>query len=233
MNTESKTVMAAIERLEAEKQRRIDEKVEKGEAIREELYVVCAGPEDAADALGCRKASRTAALRAAGEKREIIFDPIDVIYTGVPRPGRDDKYVERYRERAKQSAEEIRQREKEAAAARGVDFHEGSRSHEPEYKPPPLPAPPPETPAELEWRGVIVQVRGPDHERNDPGEIAEARYAVLNGVLYVEDAQGRRLGVQELTAEEDAAAIARGIARKKLCGNQFYAPITYPNLSLV
>jgi hypothetical protein len=194
---------------------------------------VCGGGEDAADVLERAKASRIAELRAVGEKREVIFDPISLMCTGVPRPGRDDRYVERYRERAKQSAEEIRQREKEAAAARGVDFHEGSRSHEPEYKPPPLPAPPPETPAELEWRGVIVQVRGPDHERSDPGEIAEARYAVLNGVLYVEDAQGRRLGVQELTADEDAAAIARGIARKKLGGNQFYAPIAYPNLKLV
>jgi hypothetical protein len=233
MDIESKTVLAAIERLETEKQRRIDEKVEKGEAIREELYAVCAGVEDTADVLERAKASRIAELRAAGEKREIIFDPIDVICTGVPRPGRDDKYIERLdRECAK--PEELRQREKEAAAARGIDFHEGSRSHEPEYKPPPMSKAPEEPPAEnLEWRGVWVQIRGPDHERNDPGEIAEARYAVLNGSLYVEDAQGQRLGVQELGAGEDAAAVARGIARKKLGGNQFYRPIAYPNLGLV
>jgi hypothetical protein len=230
MDTEAKTVIAAIERLEAEKQRRIEEKVEKGDAIREELHAVCAGPEDAADVLECLKASRIAELRAAGEKREIIFDPIEVIMTGVPRPGRDEKYFARLvREHAKLKPEEIRQREQQAAAASATDFHQGSKSHD-EYKPPPLPAPPPETPAELEWRGVIVQVRGPIPDRNDPGEIVEARYAVLNSVLYVEDAQGRRLGVQELEIGENAA---RGIVRKKLGGNQFYRPIAYPNLGLV
>jgi hypothetical protein len=230
--TDPSKLAAAIEQLEAEKRRRIDEKVERGEAIREPLVAGCGGVEDAADALELVKASRIAELRAAGEKREIIFDPIEVMLTGVPRTSRDSKYVERLdREHAKLNAEEIRQREIEAAAARGIDFHEGSKSHE--YKPPPLPPRAPETPAELEWRGIIVQVRGPDHERNDPGEIAEARYAVLNSVLYVEDAQGRRLGVHELEIGENAAAVARGIVRKKLGGNQFYRPIAYPNLGLV
>jgi hypothetical protein len=233
MDTEAKTVIAAIERLEAEQKRRIDEKVEKGDAIREELYAVCAGPDDAADMLERVKASRIAELRAAGEKRQIIFDPIEVIMTGVPRPGRDEKYIARLvREHAKLDAEEIRRREK-AAAASGIDFHEASKSHEPEYKPPPMSKAPPEEPPAEEWRDVWVQIRGPDPDRNDPGEIAEARYAVLNNVLYVEDPHGRRLGVQDITAEEDAGAVARGIARKKLGGNQFYAPIAYPNLKLV
>jgi hypothetical protein len=233
MDTEFKTVIAAIERLEAEQRRRTDEKVERGEAVREPLVAGCGGPEDAADVLELAKTSRTAELRAAGEKREIIFDPIEVMVTGVPRPGRDDQYSERLdRERAK--PEEVRQREKEAAAARVVDFHEGSKSHEPEYKPPPLSKAPEEPPIEeLEWRGVVVQVRGPIPDRNFPGEIAEARSAVLNNVLYVEDAQGRRLGVQELTAEEDAAATAREIARKKLGGEKFFGEIAYPSLGLV
>jgi hypothetical protein len=159
MDTESKTVIAAIERLEAEKERRMAEKVERGEAIREELYAVCAGVEDTADVLERAKASRIAELRAAGEKREIIFDPIEVIMTGVPRPGRDEKFFARLvREHAK--PEEVRQREKEAVAARGIDFHEGSKSHEPEYKPPPMNKME-ELPA-LEWRGVIVHVRSPE-----------------------------------------------------------------------
>jgi hypothetical protein len=231
-NTDPAKLEAALEQLEIERDRRISERVEKGEAIREELYAVCAGPDDAADMLERVKASRIAELRAAGEKREIIFDPIEVIMTGVPRPGRDPKYIDRLnRERAKQSAEEIRQREKEAAAARVIDFHAASKSHEPEYKPPPMNKME-ELPA-LEWRSVIVQVKGPEPDRDFPGEIAEARYATSNGVLYVEDTEGRRLGTREITAEEDAAAVARGIARKKLGANQFYAPITYPNLSLV
>jgi hypothetical protein len=229
MDAEYKTVIATIECLEAERRRRIDEKVEKGEVIREELVVGCAGPEDAPNVHELARAHKL----VDGVEREVIYDPVTVIFTGVPRLGRDDKYLARLdREYAKLDAEEVRQREKEAAAARVTDFHEASRSPEPEYKPPPMSKAPEELPA-LEWRGVWVQIKGPEPDRNDPGEIAEARYAVLNGVLYVEDAQGRGLGVQELATEEDAGAVARGIVRKKLGRNQFYRPIAYPNLGLV
>jgi hypothetical protein len=41
-----KIVAAAIERLEAEKQRRIDEKVAKGEAVRVQIYPVLDDPEE-------------------------------------------------------------------------------------------------------------------------------------------------------------------------------------------
>jgi hypothetical protein len=157
--------------------------------------------------------------------REIIYDPITVMYTGVPRPGRDDKYVARL-------DREVRVPKSEAAYAEHIRAHSAAAREPEPYKPPPMSKAPEELP-ELAWRGVWVQIRGPDHERNDPGEIAEARYAVLNGVLYVEDTQGRRLGVQELGAGEDAAAVARGIARKKLGGEKFFAPIAYPNLGLV
>jgi hypothetical protein len=78
----------------------------------------------------------------------------------------------------------------------------------------------------------MVQVARPDPERNDPGEVVEARYAVLDGRLYVE-AQGQRLGVHELKAGEDAATVARRIVREKLGGKRFYAPLAYPNLRLV
>jgi hypothetical protein len=223
MDTEPKTVIAAIERLEAEMQRRIEEKIAKGEAIRAESPFIVGVPDPEID---------YTAVRHDADGREIYpAEPFAVIVTGVPRPGRDDKYIERHdQECTKQDAEELRQREKEAAA-RVAAFHEGAKSHEPEYKPPPMSKP--EALPELEWRGVWVQIRSPDHERNDPGEIAEARYAVSNGLIYVEDAEGRRLGVQELAAGEDAAAVARGIARRKLGGEKFFAPIAYPNLSLV
>jgi hypothetical protein len=212
---------AALEQLEAEKRRRIDEKIAKGEAIRAESPFIVGVPDLDLD---------YTAVRRDADGREIYpAEPFAVIVTGVPRPGRDDKCVAQF-EYAKQDPEAVRQHEKEAAA-RVAAFHEGAKSHEPEYKPPPMSKP--EELPELEWRGVWVQVKGPDPDRNFPGEIAEARYAVLNNVLYVEDAQGRRLGVQELTAEEDAGAVARGIARKKLGGEKFFAAIAYPNLGLV
>jgi hypothetical protein len=128
---EPKTVLAAIERLEAEKRRRIDEKIEKGEAIREEFLVVRAAPDDAPDLECLQRLTKT-----DGAGCEVIFDPITVMYTGVPRSGRDDKYVARL-------DREARTRESESeATARVAAFHEGSKSHEPEYKPPLLPKAP-------------------------------------------------------------------------------------------
>jgi GTP cyclohydrolase III len=82
---EPQKIEAAIARLEAEKQRRIDAKVEKGEAIRVPLYVGVGEPEKAAAAVENAKAQRLAKLREAGETREVHFDEPMVIITGVPR----------------------------------------------------------------------------------------------------------------------------------------------------
>jgi hypothetical protein len=84
---------AALAELEAEKQRRIDEKANKGEAVRVASPVIVVGVEQPTDALLERaKADKITELRAAGEKREIYFDADKptVIVTGVPRAGRDD-----------------------------------------------------------------------------------------------------------------------------------------------
>ena len=84
---------AAIAKLEAEKQSRIEEKIAKGEAVRVPPIVV-----GAPSSVNAEKARRRAELRAAGETREVIFgfkpadrsNVIEVIVTGVPRKGRDD-----------------------------------------------------------------------------------------------------------------------------------------------
>jgi hypothetical protein len=78
----------------SERERRIDEKVEAGTAIRAPITIVTAGPEDADDALVSTSADKIAELRMAGERREIILEP-QQIFTGVPRPARDDKYIAR------------------------------------------------------------------------------------------------------------------------------------------
>jgi hypothetical protein len=80
------------EQLAKERARRVDAKVESGQAIRAPITIVTAGPEDADDALVSASADRIAELRMAGERREIILEPSQ-IFTGVPRPGRDEKYV--------------------------------------------------------------------------------------------------------------------------------------------
>jgi hypothetical protein len=81
---EPQKIEAAIARLEAEKQRRTAEKVEKGDAVRVPLLVPVGEPEEAAAAIEAAKAEKLAELRATGEKREVHFDEM-VIITGVPR----------------------------------------------------------------------------------------------------------------------------------------------------
>jgi hypothetical protein len=203
-----KTVLAAIERLEAEKRRRIDEKIERGEAVREELVIVRGVSDDASDLEECFKGL----TKTDDAGREVIFDPITVIYTGVPRPGRD-KYVARLDREARTRESEIE------AAARVAAFHEGSKSHEPEYKPPLLPKAP-EGPAvdELEWRPVWVQVRAPNPELGDPGGIAEGRLAVWQGMVRVEDIEGRLVGTEALQPGDDPLPIARRLLREKRGG---------------
>jgi hypothetical protein len=78
-----------------ERERRAKAKVERGEAVLEQIFVVVGGAEDADDAVVSAKAQRLSELRAAGETKEVIFTDPNVIITGVPRPGRDPKYVAR------------------------------------------------------------------------------------------------------------------------------------------
>src|SRR5262249_40464222 len=87
------SIKLALEQAEAEKRRRLDEKIGRNEAVRVPVIVVGRPCRVAAE-----KARRIAALRAAGEKREVIFEseptedgsePVSVVITGVPRANRD------------------------------------------------------------------------------------------------------------------------------------------------
>jgi len=92
-DSEKQKFAAALEQLEEEKRRRIDEKIAKGDAVRVPPVVV-----GGTGCVGAEKARTQAELRAVGETREVIFgfkpddgsEVIDVIVTGVPRAGRDD-----------------------------------------------------------------------------------------------------------------------------------------------
>jgi hypothetical protein len=92
---DKKTVEGAIERLQAELQRRRDEKIARGEVAFAPAVVV-----GHPDAIERAKAAVITGLRANGETREIVFGTripdgrlIEAIVTGVGRPGRDDGLV--------------------------------------------------------------------------------------------------------------------------------------------
>jgi hypothetical protein len=214
------------EQLAKERARRVDAKVESGQAIRAPITIVTAGPEDADDALVSASADRIAELRMAGERREIILEPSQ-IFTGVPRPGRDEKYVAKLLEGYATQTVEQRQQEEAAAAAQVESFHEGSKSHEPE--PPPAPMPKSviaEPPSDLQWTGVIAPISGPS-EANSAGRAVEGRFGVADFVLFVADAEGRLLTSRVLQPGDDPKAIARAVLRERLKPNEFYADLAY------
>jgi hypothetical protein len=220
--TDEAARLAEVERLAlAERERRIDEAVERGEAVRVHLNIVCADEDDLEEARIRERTDKVSELRRAGEQRKPAFDEF-IITTGVPRPGRDEKYVARL---TKESAEQ--RREREAAAAAVVEsFHEGAKSHEPEPNIPPLPPPPPEPSRDLTWSSFVVQVSAPTD--NDPGGvIAEGRLAVDGHTLYVEDHEGRRVGSRELAPGDNAKALAKRMLRDRQKPGAFWQPLDY------
>ena len=119
-----------------------------------------------------------------------IESPIQVIVTGVPRAGRDDD-------------------EDLAAYITDIAAHPTPAYDRYAAKPklvetvsvPPLPKPsPPVDRSERAsgWRYVRAQVRSPDPDNDEPGEIKEGQYRIEGNLLRVEDKEGRSLGTATL-----------------------------------
>jgi hypothetical protein len=88
--TDSPKLEATLEQLEAERRRRMDEKIARGEAIYvPALSIVVSVPDEVDDALQDMRARVLAADRKAGGKaREVYFEEPAVLITGVPRANR-------------------------------------------------------------------------------------------------------------------------------------------------
>jgi hypothetical protein len=166
---------AALERLEAEKKRRIEDKIQSGEAVRMPVLIV-----GSVSSIAAVKARTLAAMRAAGEKREIFpADAEEAIITGVPRPGREP---ENYKPPISS----------ELPAPSIFDRRSAPRD-------PREPTAPKQEPSgiEAEWRRVWATVERPS-ETNPGGAIVEGLYRVEEGMVKVTDLQGRLLGTQPL-----------------------------------
>ena len=208
----------ALEQLEAEHSRRIDEKVEKGIAIRVPPTVVIMGVAEDVDArIEDAKTWTIAQLKAAGETREIYFedDAIEVIITGVPRDGRDNEAaVERLIERAKQDAHRS-----DPLLAKALKAREA-----PQAPPPPEPEPEPER------RPIRATIELPTD--NSLGAVVEGSYVVRDNMVYVFDDRGQPIGRHDVSPGDNAEAIARRLLRLKRGVNAFYRQIKYPPTSI-
>jgi hypothetical protein len=187
---------AALERAEAEKQRRIDEKVGRGEAVRVPLTIV-GFTSDQLDVEAART-RKLAELQKAGEKREIVFDPIEIIATGVPRR------PESYRGNAA-DGRVVSEPERRLDAPRNAS--------EPEKLGP-----------ESERRYVRIQIRS-GNGVDDGGEIAEGEFTVQGNQLRLY--LGRKTYSEWLRPTDDPEAVARRLLRTHCDRIGFNGPLRY------
>jgi hypothetical protein len=204
---------AALERLEAERARRISEKIEKGEAVRMPVLIV-----GARESIAAARARTLAAMRAAGETREVFSGA--VISTGVPRPGREPA--------------DYRPPISSEPPAPSVCDRRSAGGAPPFAVSEPQPTAPKQMaePSGIEWRRVWATVERPS-EANPGGAIVEGLYRVEDGMVKVTDLQGHLLGTQPIRPGDDIEAAARKILREKSGKHsEFYAPIPYPKTSV-
>ena len=210
-----------IQRLEAERERRIAERLERGEAVRMPALVV-----GASASIDAERARRLAEL--PGETREVIFgegplwgedgrlirQSYEAIVTGVPRSPDEAAAVERLVQRAKE-----RGFPGDPLQAKAIKAREAPQA-----------PPPPEEP-EPERHYVRIEIR-PSSE-NDPGQVLEGRFATIGSLVQVWDLNGKLLGSGAVRPDEDPASVARKILKAKSdCGNSFYRPLKYPRGSM-
>jgi hypothetical protein len=206
MSDNPEKLKAALEQLEAERERRIEARVAEDKAIREPLVVVLGGSEDIDAKVEGARAARLAELRGKGEKREVVFDK-QVIITGVPRSPKA------YRSQP---------------ANDKPDYSSHLKTYE-DTKIPPRPKPPVEAVRPPEPGPITTQLRGPSDDGKDPGEIVSGWYDIQGGQVVVWDRSGGvPIGRAAYSPGDDAKAIARRLLREKRGGaSSFYGPISY------
>jgi hypothetical protein len=205
---------ATLERLEQERERRRNEKIESGAAVRVLLPIV-AGTLASADAASARK-RKLEELRRNGETREVFFEEITII-TGVPRPGREPAD---YTPPAVPEPPALPIFSKRGAVSPVLP------EDTPEKTPPVA-----EEQIQIPPRRIWATVERPS-ERSPGGVIAEAVYRVEGGSVKVEDLDGRLLGTAPIKPGDDIEAAARTILREKKKVSAFYDPIPYPKHSV-
>jgi hypothetical protein len=172
----------------------------------------------ARESIAAVRARTLAAMRAAGEKREVVSCDRPII-TGVPRPGREP---ENYKRPVPSEPPAPSICDRRSAGGTPVSF----AVSEPEAGAPDKQIERAESPV---VHHVRATVRLPTE--NDPGAIVEGEYRIANGNLEVTDLEGRLLATQPINPGDDAEAAARAVLRKRR-SSAFYAPIQYPRRSM-
>src|SRR5262245_22904027 len=185
-------LQAALDQLEAEREARVQAKLEAGTAVRGGVTVV--GGVESIDSVPTHDS----------EGREIVYGKDDPVYivTGVPRAGSDDKFIERI----------------EREIARGKY---GTPNKPLPYQPrvetstipaPSKPAPQVERPPQP--KRIVVQTRE-CMDADDPGEVVEGWFDVRGSILYVWSEGAAPIGQVAISPGDDVEHAARKLLREK------------------
>jgi hypothetical protein len=198
--------LAALEQLEAERGRRLQDKIDSGEVVVQTITVVCTRDEDVEEATA-RALARHPALDDGREvHREFYY-----VFTGVPRD--PDHWKE---ENTPQAAETDASSTKGPLSAPDEVEPAGVRVN---LSPPSQPA------------YIFVTTR--PATADDPGQISEARWYVdEDGCVVITTLEGRHITGRALLKDEDPAAVARSLLRESEGPKDFNRPISYPKLGL-
>jgi|SRR5215813_2824096 len=216
---------AAIARLEAEEQRRIEEKIAAGAAVLQSPPVVVTGaPSGMQRRDECRPYLRVGTDESG---RDVYHDnrpdengerPISVIVTGVPRAGRDDDDPELF-------ARYLAAIKTAPSPSKPYRPYRYAEERARERARPPQEAPPMPTEPESEPRQIRTQIERPTEKTH--GVIIERTYTTAGNLMRVRDMDGR-LFTERFAPGDDLDALARRLLRER--GKQhgsFYDPIRY------
>jgi hypothetical protein len=201
-DTDPAKLEAALEKLEIEKDRRTQAKIDSGEVVLVQTVVVVHPDEDEEAAR-----ARAVARHPAPDDGRAVHRKFFYIFTGVPRDPDHWKEGNSSPQAAETSASEEPSRPSEEPAPSG----------------PPIPCSQPEY--------VFVTTRQAT-DNGDPGQIAEALWSVDDGCVVLTDLEGRHLTSRALLKGQDPAAVARALLREAEEPKSFNHPIRYPRLRL-
>ena len=194
-------IRAELQQLEADRERRIAQKIESGTAVRGSVGRV----------IGIADNKRAAPARDE-QGREVFYD-IDTIVTGVPRSGRDVPGSPRAQP---------------PVADERPDYTGHLKRYDDGKPTPPRPKPPAEAVKPPEPGPVQTQVRAPSQDGKDPGEVVSGWYDIQNGQVVVwERSGGAPIGRAPCGPNDDPKVIARRILRTKQSSGGFYDALPY------
>jgi hypothetical protein len=209
-----------LQRLEEERERRMQEKLSTGQAVLAAPTILGLNPatpltEGQRDAKG-REVYHGIANKEGG------VDRITCIITGVPRIGRDDDGEPIVR--ATNTSKTWTCSNCGQSLPNDARYHRCSPVPVPQV-PPPRSASPLPSIEEAPRRYIWTQSKAPTE--GDPGSIVEGEYLVQGDMVYVWSG-GVHLGRLAIAQGDDAAVVARRLLRDKTGSNAFYAPLRYP-----